>query len=85
MSGRPLVPPDDVERLSKCAEERLRIARTAFEADDRTDWLRNNDFKDALGKAQHDLELIRERDWDTAQRLMKFCGELPRWAPPTTM
>jgi hypothetical protein len=85
MSGRPLVPRDEVERLSKCAEERLKIARTAFEADDRTDWLRNNDLKVALGKAEHDLELIRERDWDTAQRLMKFCGELPRWAPPTTM
>jgi hypothetical protein len=76
---------DDVERLSKCAEERLKIARAAFETDDRTDWLRNNDFKEALGKAAHDLELIRERDWDTAQRLMKFCGELPRGAPPTTM
>jgi len=84
MSGRPLVPPDEVERLSKCAEERLKIARAAFETDDRTDRLRNNDFKEALGKAVHDLELIRERDWDTAQRLMKFCGELPRWAPPTT-
>ena len=85
MSGRPLVPPNEVERLSKCAEERLTIARTAFESDDRTDWLRNNDFKEALGKAEHDLKLIRERDWDTAQRLMKLCGELPRWARPTTM
>ncbi len=85
MSGRPVVSSAEVERLSKCAEERLKIARTAFEADDRTDRLRNNDFKEALGKAEHDLELIRERDWDTAQRLMKFCGELPRWAPPTTI
>jgi hypothetical protein len=76
---------DEVERLSKCAEERLKIARAAFETDDRTDRLRNNDFKEALDKAVHDLELIRERDWDTAQRLMKFCGELPRWVPPTTM
>jgi hypothetical protein len=84
MSGRPVVSWDEVERLSKCAEERLKIARAAFETDDRTDWLRNNDFKEALGKAVHDLELIRERDWDTAQRLMKFCGELPRLAPPTT-
>ena len=84
MSGRPVVSWDEVERLSNCAEERLKIARAAFETDDRTDWLRNNDFKEALGKAVHDLELMRERDWDTAQRLMKFCGELPRWAPPTT-
>jgi hypothetical protein len=85
MSGRPVVSWDEVERLSKCAEERLKIARAASETDDRTDWLRNNDFKEALGKAVHDLELIRERDWDTAQRLMKFCGEPPRWVPPTTM
>ena len=85
MSGRPIVSSAEVERLSKCAEERLKIARAAFETDDRTDWLRNNDFKEALGKAVHDLELIRERDWDTAQRLMKFCGELPRGAPPTTI
>jgi hypothetical protein len=84
MGGRPLVPRDEVERLSKCAEERLKIARTAFEADDRTDQLRNNDFKEALGRAEHDLELIREKDWDTAQRLTKLCGELSRWAPPTT-
>jgi len=84
MSGHPVVSWYEVERLSKCAEERLAIARTAFEADDRTDRLRNNDFKEALSKAVHDLELIRERDWDTAQRLMKFCGERPRLAPPKT-
>jgi uncharacterized protein HemX len=67
-------------RLVKCAEERLATAKASFEADDRTDWRRNGELKEALEIAKRDLQLIRKGDVQTALKLGKLCGDLPQWS-----